>query len=248
MENSKIAWTHHTFNPWMGCTKVSDGCKHCYAEALVVNRMGQKVWGPNAERKVTSEGYWKNPFKWNRWARINHTVERVFCASLCDVFEDHPTANSRRPRLWAEVLATPNLSWLILTKRPENFARFLPHNFPAAYPNVWLGVSCEDMRVAQRVDILREQPAAIRFISYEPALGPLDDMSLEGIDWVIYGGESGPGHRPEDKDWARSMMHKCRDADVAFFHKQSSAPRTEMGILLDGKLIRDYPMTKRVYA
>lgn len=244
-ENSLIAWTRHTFNPWMGCMKVSAGCANCYAETLTTNRMGFRVFGPPAttERKVTSDTNWRKPLKWNREAQLAGVADRVFCASLADVFEDHPTANAARPRLWNLVRDTPFLWWLILTKRPERIRAELPADWgPGGYPNVWLGTSVEDMRVAGRVDHLRDIPAAVRFISYEPALGPLDELELRGVDWVIYGGESGPGYRPHDLAWPRAMRAKCAEEGVAFFYKQSSAARTEMGIELDGEIVRQYPV------
>jgi protein gp37 len=241
-----IAWTDHTFNPWMGCTRVSEGCRNCYAATLTKNRMGLELWGPKAERQVTKSP-WQNVMKWNRDAPLNPGVlglgmpDLTFCASLCDVFEDHPTANAMRPRVWDVIRASQNMHFQVLTKRPERIADNLPRDWGNGWDNVWLGTSIEDMRVAGRADHLRDIPAAVRFISYEPALGPLDDLDLRGIDWVIYGGESGPGYRPEDKNWARVMHRKCADAGAAFFHKQSAGYRTEMGIELDGKIVRQFP-------
>lgn len=234
-----IAWTDHTFNPWMGCTKVSAGCQNCYAESLTKNRMGLKLWGKNGQRQITKT--WGNPPKWNRLALAEGRRHRVFCASLCDVFEDHPTANGARHALWNLIRSCTALDWQLLTKRSERIATNLPADWGDGWRHVWLGTSIEDMRVAARADDLRKIPAAIRFVSYEPALGPLDDLDLCGIDWVIYGGESGSGYRKEDKNWARAMRDKCRKAGVAFFHKQSSGFRTETGIELDGAVIREYP-------
>lgn len=243
MDKTIIAWTDHTFNPWMGCVKVSDGCKNCYAEDLTKNRMGLALWGSNGTRQVTSPGNWKKPIVWNNAARAAGRTERVFCASLCDVFEDHPTANAARPRLWNLIRDTPNLEWQLLTKRPENIARFLPPRSwgVGGWPNVWLGTSIEDNRVAHRAAELVKIPAVVHFVSYEPALGPLDDLDLTHIDWVIYGGESGARHRDEDKQWARAMRDRCSRSGVAFFHKQSAHRFTERGIELDGEIIRQYP-------
>jgi protein gp37 len=162
------------------------------------------------------------------------------------VFEDHPTANATRPRLWDLIRKCDSLDWQILTKRPERIVDNLPDDWgPEGWGHVWLGTSVEDMRVSHRVDILRDIPAVVRFISYEPAIGPLDDLDISGIDWIIYGGESGPGHRAEDKNWARVMHAKCSESGTAFFHKQSAGWRTELGIELDGKIVREYP-TPRV--
>jgi protein gp37 len=229
-EQTIIAWTDHTFNPWMGCEKVSAGCANCYAELLTKNRMGLHLWGPpgTTTRQVT-KAPWRNVEQWNT-----------------DVFEDHPVANQTRPRLWDLVRQCRNLDWQILTKRPERIADNLPDDWGSeGWPHVWLGTSIEDMRVAWRADHLRVIPAAVRFISYEPAIGPLDDLDLTGIDWVIYGGESGPKFRAENKDWARVMHRKCSENGTAFFHKQSAGWRTELGIELDGRIVREYP-TPRV--
>ena len=223
----------------MGCRKVSEGCRNCYAETLTKNRMGIQVWG-NGPRQVT-KAPWQNVVKWNNAAVRDGQRRKVFCASLCDLFEDHPVANDTRPRVWELIRRSFNLDWQLLTKRPENIERMLPEGWPDNFEHVWLGTTIEDMRVAKRADYLRSIPATVRFISYEPALGPLDDLNLDGIDWVIYGGESGPGYRAEDKDWARSMHRKCGEEGVAFFHKQSAGIRTEMGIELDGKIVREFP-------
>lgn len=240
-----IAWTDATFNPWMGCSKVSDGCKHCYAETLTAGRMGLDVWGPGARRQVTAPATWAKPRAWNRAALTEGLSRRAFCASLCDVFEDHPTAEATRPRLWELIRECAALDWQILTKRPERIAACLPAGWGAGWPHVWLGTSIEDMRVADRADALRRVPAAVRFVSYEPALGPLDGLDLAGIDWVIYGGESGPGYRPHDLAWPRRMRERCREAGAAFFFKQSPGIRTEMGTTLDGATVRDYPRPRR---
>lgn len=238
-----IAWTDATFNPWMGCSKVSDGCKHCYAETLTKNRMGLSLWGPSGERQVTKT--WGNPRRWDRAALAAGESARVFCASLCDVFEDHPTANATRPALWDLVRACPHLDWQILTKRPQRIVECLPADWGDGWPHVWLGTSIEDMRVAERAEHLRRVPAAVRFVSYEPALGPLDDLDLRGIDWVIYGGESGPGYRPHDLAWPRVMRDRAAREGWAFFYKQSAAFRTEVGTTLDGETVRKWPRERR---
>lgn len=249
-EKTLIAWTDHTFNPWMGCSKVSEGCRNCYALTFVRNRMGKHLWGPTNPRQVT-KGPWKEVVAWDRAAPGHVGVlgagrpDLCFTASLCDVFEDHPVANETRPQVFDLIRRCRNMHFQILTKRPERIADNLPDDWgPDGWPNVWLGTSIEDMRVAERADHLREVPAVVRFVSYEPALGPLDDLDLTGLDWVIYGGESGPGHRQEDKDWARSMHRRCSAEGVAFFHKQSSGYRTELGIELDGRIVRHFPVPR----
>lgn len=249
-EQTIIAWTDHTFNPWMGCEKVSEGCRNCYAATLTKNRMGLSLWGKHSPRQVT-KAPWTNVVKWDREAPSNVGVlgqgkpDLTFCASLCDVFEDHPTANETRPLVWDVIRKCRNMHFQVLTKRPERIADNLPSDWGQGWPNVWLGTSIEDMRVAGRADYLRKIPAAVRFVSYEPALGSLADLDLTGLDWVIYGGESGPGYRPENKDWAREMHRKCSASGVAFFHKQSAGHRTEMGIELDGKIVREFPLPRK---
>jgi len=164
---------------------------------------------------------------------------KVFCASLADVFEDNEQLIPWRNDLWALIVATPNLEWQLLTKRPENVLRFSPDRIPR---NVWMGTSIENEQYAFRADILRKVDAEIRFISYEPALGPLAHaIGLSEIHWLIYGGESGPNYRKEDKQWARDIERKCRESGTAFFHKQSAAWRTELGIELDGRVVREFP-------
>ena len=243
-----IAWTDTTFNPWMGCAKVSAGCANCYAEALTRNRMGLSLWGADGARQVT-KGPWLNVRRWNAAALASGESRRVFCASLCDVFEAHPTADATRSRLWDLIRGCTALDWQILTKRPERIAECLPSDWGSGWAHVWLGTSIEDARVVERADHLRAVPAVVRFISYEPAIGPLAAaLDLTGIDWVIYGGESGPGHRAEDKQWARDMHAACSESAAAFFHKQSSGWRTELGIELDGRIVREYPQPRRVLA
>ncbi len=236
-----IAWTDRSFNAWMGCQKVSPGCAHCYAETLTRNRMGRHLWGPGAPRQVTSAANWRKPLAWEREAQALGRPLMVFCGSLMDFAEDHPTAAATLPQLWDLVRRTPNLSWQLLTKRADRIAECLPDDWGAGWPNVWLGTSIESDAYASRADALRSIPARVRFISYEPALGPLDSLDLTGIDWLIMGGESGSGYREMRVEWARQMRKRCRAAGVAFFFKQSAAPRTEMGTTLDGETVREYP-------
>lgn len=236
-ETTGIAWTDHTFNPWMGCTRVSPGCEHCYAEAFVTGRMGLPVWGVDAPRKVTSEAYWKQPARWNKAAAKAGVRRRVFCASLADVFELVPERNvvaaaamtEARMRLWNVIELTPHLDWLLLTKRPQNIARCVPdwagNGFP---PNVWLGITAEDQqRYDERWPILAALPARVRFISHEPALGPLTlhaaEIHGQFPDWVITGGESGPSARIYRIAWARELVRATRQTGVACFVKQLGA-------------------------
>lgn len=245
-ETTKIAWTDHTFNPWMGCTKVSPGCTNCYAETLTKNRMGLHVWGPNNDRQITKSP-WNNVLKWNQKATKqlgilgSNKPHLVFCGSLCDWAEDHPTAIATLPRLFNLIRKCSNLHFQLLTKRADRIEQSLPEDWGSGWPNVWLGTSIENNDYAWRADHLRTIPAIVRFVSYEPALGPLGRLDLNGLDWIIYGGESGPGYRPENKQWAHDIRGRCYRQGIAFFHKQSAAYRTEMGIELDGEIIREFP-------
>lgn len=229
-ENSAISWTDHTFNPWWGCTKVSQGCKNCYADREAT-RYGHSVFGPKASRRFFGDKHWEQPFKWQRDAEREGKRLRVFCASMSDVFEGPETCTEEdaerqdraRLKLFCEVIPkTPNLDWLILTKRPENVCKMLNLNGPEDWliDNIWIGTSCEDEHVLYRVDELRKIPARIRFLSLEPLIGPIGNLDLRGIHWVIVGGESGPAARPMHPDWARSLRDQCQDAKVAFHFKQ----------------------------
>jgi len=245
-ENSLIAWTDHTFNPWMGCAKVSQGCKHCYAITLTQNRMGIDVFG-SSPRQRTRPQVWNRPHRWNREAEERREPLRVFCASLADVFEDHPQVNKWRPEVFDVIRQCPWLDFQLLTKRPENFTRMLPDDwtdeYVDGYPNIWLGTSIEDNRVADRAHDLRAVPAMVHFVSYEPAIGPLTNLDFYDLEWMIVGGESGPGHRKLDLDWAEDMRLRCEKAGVAYFFKQDSGYRTEMGIDALGRVYREYPST-----
>lgn len=236
-----IAWTDHTFNPWMGCHKVSAGCKHCYAETLVKNRMGLPgIWGPEGIRQRTKTP-WRKVEGWNSEARAEGRPHRVFCASLADVFEDEAGPNAWRDDVWDLIRDCTWLDFQILTKRPENIKRMLPDDWGSGWPNVWLGTSIEDNRVAWRGRVLTAVPAIVHFVSYEPAIGPLDRLPLDHIEWVIVGGESGPGYRPMDLAWARDMRRRCDATGTYYFFKQDAAPRTEMGIDALGEIVREWP-------
>lgn len=187
-EETRIEWADHTFNPWIGCTKVSPACDHCYAEAQASRYWpGEQLWAGN--RKRTSENNWRQPLKWNRQAaefRAQHgRPPMVFCASLADVFDNQVPEQWRRD-LWALIDATPNLIWLLLTKRPQNIRKMLPANYIGltdrgwpAWPNVWFGTTVENQAEAdRRIPHLLAAPAAKRFLSCEPLLGPVDLSSL----------------------------------------------------------------------
>jgi protein gp37 len=203
-QKTTISWTDHTFNIAWGCTKVSPGCKNCYADALS-HRYGHDVWGPGKPRRIFGEKHWREPLQWNSQAQSQGVRHRVFCSSMCDVFEDHPTIDGEREKLWSLIRATPWLDWQLLTKRPGRIRPALPADWGGGYGNVWLGTSIESNDYTARADILRTIPATVRFISYEPALGPLDQLNLTGIDWLIYGGESGDASGPMTSSGPRTF-------------------------------------------
>jgi len=238
-EGSKIEWTEHTFNPWWGCAKVSPGCKNCYAEGMS-NRHTKRlfghesVWGIHNPRGFFNAKHWQKPYEWNRKAEKAGRRDRVFCASMADVFEKHPDGETNvmmeaaRFHLFQAIEATPNLIWLLLTKRPENIISMVPaewnkFNYPK---NICLMTSAEDQKRAnERIRCLVNVPAVVHHgLSLEPLLGPINlKESIDGlglIDWVIVGGESGPGARPMHPEWARDLRDQCVGADIPFFFKQ----------------------------
>lgn len=218
-ENSKIEWTDHTMNFWTGCTKISAGCDQCYAAAMAARYSHLGSWAPGAPRKRTSAANWGKPRAWDRKAKAEGRRFRVFASSLADFF-DNQAPPAWREEAWQIIQATVNLDWLILTKRPQNIARFLPPDWGEGYRNVWLGTTVEDARVADRIEILRRIPARIRFLSVEPLIGPIGPVDLSGIHWVITGGESGPGARRCEPAWTREVRDQCAAQGVAYFHKQ----------------------------
>jgi len=249
--NTKIPWCHHTFNPWWGCTDVSSGCRACYARALAKRCGFPDLWGKDVGRRFFGEAHWRELINWNAAAGMAGERRRVFCGSMCDVMEDRPDVESPRQALWCFVDQTPNLDWLLLTKRPENFPRFLPdlwRDHPR--PNVWLLATVENYNYIRRriADLLRV-PAVVHGISMEPLLGPVDigdylghHLGCDGdeypcamcgsqgrLGWVAIGGESGHGARPFDIGWARGLIAQCRLASVACFLKQLGASPFENG-------------------
>lgn len=246
-EKTEIAWTDSTFNPWIGCQKVSAGCDNCYAETLMDKRYHRVQWGPHGERRRTSASNWRNPVLWNNRApefQAKHgRRQRVFCSSLADVF-DNAVPQEWRTDLFDLIRATPNLDWLLLTKRPENAARMIVNSvgYLAGWPwrHVWLGVTTEDQAAYdRRWPILRDISAAVRFISYEPAIGPLELHADDGRhpDWIICGGESGPGYRDMPEKWASDLRAECGVARVPFFMKQMAGKRDIPGYLMT----REFP-------
>lgn len=245
--NTKIEWAHHTFNPWWGCVRVSPACQHCYAEAFS-KRIGQTVWGVDAERRFFGDAHWNEPLKWDRQAREAGARHRVFCASMADVFEVHTDRRVHaemqvaRHRLWRLIEATPHLDWMLLTKRPENITTLTPGDWDQARRNVWFGTTVEDAPRLGRIDVLRAVPAYVRFLSCEPLLAEIHPP-LHGIDLVICGGESGPGARPMRAEWARALRDECEAQGKAFHFKQwgdydehgRKVGKAAAGRLLDGR-------------
>lgn len=212
-ENSKIEWTDHTFNPWLGCQKVGPGCDHCYAEARDIRFTGGAMWGPHAARQRTSEANWRLPMKWNREAMATHTRKRVFCASLADVF-DNAVDPTWREDLWRLIWETPHLDWLLLTKRPGNIADMLPKDgldhpgWKYPWPNVWLGCTVVNQVEAERdVPKMLEVRAKVRFLSIEPMLGPID------LDTAWHGESALASECWGDCSWCDAghpAMHNCQ--------------------------------------
>jgi protein gp37 len=233
-EVTGIAWTDSTFNPWIGCTKVGPGCDHCYAEALDKRHRwgGATHWGVGTPRIRTSAANWRKPLMWQRHAEKGFLPDgktphggrrpRVFCASLADVFDTEAPMIWRHD-LWKLILATPALDWLLLTKRIGNVAKMWPVMLEGPPPNIWLGATIVNQDEADRdVPKLLEVPAAVRFVSYEPALGPVDWTKFPGIDWIIVGGESTQGSKARefDIDIARHTIDQARGIGAAPFVKQ----------------------------
>lgn len=265
---TKIEWCDFTFNPWIGCTKVSDACDHCYAETLA-KRYGWAKWGAGEPRKRTSEANWRKPLAWDRQASKDGVRRRVFCASLADVFDAEVT-DAWRLDLMQLIHATPSLDWLLLTKRPQVAKKFfLSQAMPS---NIWLGTTVEDQKMADlRIPILLSIPAKVRFLSCEPLLGPIDvspylgeaavdsqrfrsgisdDIKnrerrpARGISWAICGGESGHGARSMDLAWAQSLRDQCAAASVPFFMKQLGGARDKRDRLEDfppNLRVREFP-------
>ena len=249
-ENTTIEWCDHTFNPWIGCEKVSPGCVHCYAETFDKRMLHEPVihWGKIAPRRRTSKTNWRKPLAWNGASAKDGTRPRVFCASMADVFEDRRDLDLWRNDLWTLIEQTPHLDWLLLTKRPENMwdlgaglwlcecgenwnrhdgnaclncETSVDDRTPHAPANVWLGTTVESAAQADRVTDLVDIAAPVHFVSCEPLLGDVaNEILVSGIDWVICGGESGPGARPMHPDWARRLRDACLEREIPFLFKQ----------------------------
>lgn len=244
---TNIEWCDSTFNPWIGCTRVSPACDDCYAARSTPARTLGVAWGPKEERRRTSAENWKQPLRWEAQAaeffEQHGRRRRVFCASLADVFDNEVQEPWRLDLFWL-ILKTPNLDWLLLTKRIGNARHMLReamcHLDPGAMhqhplPNLWVGATVANQAEADRdIPKLLATPAAKRFLSIEPMLGPISfeglfaeprrindgTNALEVLDWVICGGESGPKARPMRAAWAQSLRDQCAAAGVPFLFKQ----------------------------
>lgn len=231
-----ISWTDHTWNPWQGCNKISEGCANCYMFEHRQSRFGVKSdivtrSAPATFNKPLSR-QWKDPAK-------------VFTCSWSDFF--HPTADQWREEAWNIIRQTPHLTYQILTKRPERIKDNLPTDWGDGWDNVWLGTSVESQKYAYRIGFLIGIPAKVRFISAEPLIGSLviTPEWLKSIHWVIDGGESGPKAREADVQWFRSLMCQCHDNGVAYWHKQNGGKYGDKGgCLLDGEILQQFPDVK----
>jgi protein gp37 len=229
---TKIEWCHHTFNPWWGCVQVSALCDHCYAMMLDARWQKRAHWGPRAQRRYFGEAYWAQPLDWDRAAELAGERRRVFCASIADVF-DNKADPTVRERLWQTIRATPNLDWLLLTKRIGNAPKMLPSDWGDGYPNVWLITSVDQAGVERDVPKLVSIPAVVHGVSIEPQLAPLRlGQFAPLLQWVIDGGESGAGARPFHVEWARALMAECRSAGVPIFVQRLGAKPHERGVRL----------------
>lgn len=259
-EQTEIAWCDGTVNVWWGCAKVDPACDNCYAEAWS-RRWDRAIWGPKAERVYVKS--WRSTVaKLVKRAESEDRRMRVFAQSMSDTF-DNQAPQEWRGELFAVIRETaPRLDWLMLTKRIGNVQAMLPADWSDGYPNVWLGISAGTQATLDRdVPKLLAIPAAVRWVSAEPLLGPVDltpwlcgcysvrgarthlsfcprhEDQTDGIDWIVAGGESGPGARPCNVDWMREIRRQCDDAGVPYFPKQlGSHP-----IAKRSELLRGYP-------
>lgn len=234
-DGSAIEWTEATWNPVTGCNKVSPGCANCYAETF-------------AERWRGVEGHpYEQGFDLKLWpSRLDHPrrwkrPRVVFVNSMSDLF--HPEVPVEFvSNVLDTIRETPRHTYQVLTKRPGKMASVMQRLQPYPLPNLWLGTSIESDDFTWRADSLREVPAAVRFLSLEPLLGPVPSLSLDGVGWVIVGGESGPRHRPMEEEWVQAMRIACEDAEVPFFFKQWGGRTSKSGGReLDGQTFDEMP-------
>lgn len=254
-KETAISWTDHTFNPWWGCVRVSEGCTHCYAETFS-KRTGHSIWGVDADRRFFGQKHWNEPLLWNSKAKKQ---ELVFCASMADVFETHKKGhindlmNKERERLGWTIWHTPNLEWLLLTKRIESAEFYLDMMFPGGErpDSIWVGCTTENQEsFDKRIEHLANVKAKVRFLSVEPQIGPVSILkNPRAIDWVISGGESGPGCRPFDVAWARQLRDECKENNIAFFLKQLGGhpnKRHDLSDFPEDLRIQEFPKSEQV--
>ncbi len=236
-DKSAIQWTDATWNPSTGCTKVSPGCKNCYAERLShrLKMMGNRKYKKGFKFTLHEDAL-DIPLKWNR-------PRKIFVNSMSDLF--HESMPEDFLEKCFEVMTKADWHvYQILTKRPERMLAFTKKY--GKIPNhIWLGTSVELELYKHRIDTLRNVPAKIKFVSFEPLLGPLGELNLEGITWAIVGGESGPAFRQVEAEWIREIRKQCKKQHVAFFFKQWGGIRPKSGgRILDGKEWNEYPKMK----
>lgn len=238
-ENSRIEWTEATWNPVTGCTKVSQGCKHCYAARLAkrLQAMGSPRY-KNGFKVTLHYDLIDRPTKWAK-------PRKIFVNSMSDLFHEKVPLEFIQ-KVFKTMNDTPRHQYQILTKRPE---RALELSSSLNWTeNIWMGTSIENSDVVQRMGYLKAIPSAVHFLSCEPLLGPLNNLDLNGIDWVIVGGESGPKARPMEEEWAISIRDQCIDQNVAFFFKQwGGVQKFRNGRELDGRTWDEYPVNNKVY-
>ena len=244
MNRTQIQWTSVTWNPMTGCTKITSGCDHCYAH-VVAQRRTREVYLKQPPVKNTETNR-ADPFAPRFWPdRLELPMKlkapsRVFVNSMSDVFHAHFSVAQIR-QVFEIMNACPQHQFQVLTKRPERAVRLATHFEWTS--NIWIGTSIENADVAHRADSLRQIPAAVRFVSAEPLLGPLDELDLTDIHWVIGGGESGVGHRPVEVDWAKGLRDHCVTSGVPFFWKQWGGNTSKAGgRVLDGRTWDEYPV------
>ena len=230
---SRIEWTHSSWNPVTGCSRVSDGCQHCYAERMAKRLQGMGVAKYANGFEVTPHpDVLEDPLRWKK-------PRLIFVNSMSDLF--HEKIPVKYLRQVFDVMRRADWHiFQILTKRAERLAKMAPRiDWP---PNVWMGVTVESARFTHRIDYLRHTGAAIKWLSMEPLLSPVPDMDLTDIDWVAVGGESGPGARPMKKEWVVDIQRQCREQNVHFFFKQwGGMNKKKTGRKLNGRVYDAMP-------
>ncbi len=236
-QSSHIEWTDATWNPVTGCTKISPGCKHCYAERMAHRLQAMGCYNYRNGFEVTlQEHVLYLPLSWKR-------SRRIFVNSMSDLFHEAIPVDYVG-RVFEVMRAAQWHQFQVLTKRSDRLQQLAPSLLWAS--NIWMGVSVESRKYLYRIDHLRNTAAAIKFISFEPLLGSLGALDLRGIDWVIVGGESGPGARPIEKSWVLEILRACRRARVPFFFKQWGGTRKKSaGRILNGRTWDEMPATMR---